>query len=181
MALSILYLHVARAQGWQAEGLAFPGHFLIRVEIDGARHVIDPFHDGCARDAADLRQTLQDLRNKHMVLIDTIGMSQRDKMVADQAAMLHSAGNVRRLLCLNATASGETLDDVLRAYEGHDLAGCILTKVDEAGALAPDDAQVWYVRGEVLRTRRDAPGAIAAYGEAITRDANHQRGPGFTR
>lgn len=59
VALSILYLHVARAQGWQAEGLAFPGHFLIRVEIDGARHVIDPFHDGCVRDASDLRELLR--------------------------------------------------------------------------------------------------------------------------
>ena len=39
VALSILYLHVARAQGWDAEGLAFPAHFLIRVGIDGARHV----------------------------------------------------------------------------------------------------------------------------------------------
>ncbi len=35
VALSILYLHVARAQGWEAEGLAFPGHFLIRIGIDG--------------------------------------------------------------------------------------------------------------------------------------------------
>ena len=35
VALSILYLHVARAQGWDAEGLAFPAHFLIRVGIDG--------------------------------------------------------------------------------------------------------------------------------------------------
>jgi regulator of sirC expression with transglutaminase-like and TPR domain len=26
VALSILYLHIARAQGWDAEGLAFPGH-----------------------------------------------------------------------------------------------------------------------------------------------------------
>ena len=42
VALSILYLHVARAQGWDAEGLAFPAHFLIRVGIDGARHVSIP-------------------------------------------------------------------------------------------------------------------------------------------
>ncbi|MDQ8022531.1 MAG: flagellar biosynthesis protein FlhF [Moraxellaceae bacterium] len=89
------------------------------------------------RDAADLRQTLQSLRDKHIVLIDTIGVGQRDKMVDDQAAMLRSAGNVRRLLLLNAAASGETLDDVLRAYEGPDLAGCILSKVDEAVSLAP--------------------------------------------
>lgn len=89
------------------------------------------------RDAADLRQTLAGLRNKHMVLIDTMGMSQRDRMVAEQASMLSGAGEVRRLLLLNATARGDTLDDVVRAYAGQDLAGCIFTKVDEAASLAP--------------------------------------------
>ena len=34
VALSILYLALARQQGWAAEGLAFPAHFLIRVGID---------------------------------------------------------------------------------------------------------------------------------------------------
>jgi len=89
------------------------------------------------RDGADLRQTLAELRNKHMVLIDTMGMSQRDRMVAEQAAMLSGAGEVRRLLLLNATCRGDTLDDVVRAYAGPDLAGCIFSKVDEAASLAP--------------------------------------------
>lgn len=89
------------------------------------------------RDASDLRQTLAELSGKHMVLIDTVGMSQRDRMVAQQAAMLAGAGRVRRLLLLNATCRGDTLDDVIQAYRGPDLAGCILTKVDEAASLAP--------------------------------------------
>lgn len=89
------------------------------------------------RDSEDLRRTLVDLRNKHMILIDTVGMSQRDRMVAEQAAMLTRVGEVRRLLLLNAGSRGDTLDDVVRAYAGEDMAGCILTKVDEAAALGP--------------------------------------------
>ncbi|WP_374244536.1 flagellar biosynthesis protein FlhF [Zoogloea sp.] len=89
------------------------------------------------RDATDLRETLASLRDKHMVLIDTMGMSQRDKMVAEQAAMLTGAGKVSRLLLLNATSRGDTLDDVVNAYGGDDLAGVILTKMDEAMSLAP--------------------------------------------
>ena len=89
------------------------------------------------RDAADLRQTISELRNKHMVLIDTMGMSQRDEMVVQQAAMLAGAGDVRRLLLLNATSGGDTLDDVIKAYRGADIAGCVFTKVDEAASLAP--------------------------------------------
>ena len=72
-----------------------------------------------------------------MVLIDTVGMSQRDRMVAEQAAMLMRAGEVNRLLLLNATSRGDTLDDVVRAYAGEDLAGCILSKVDESVSIAP--------------------------------------------
>jgi flagellar biosynthesis protein FlhF len=89
------------------------------------------------RDSEDLRRTLVDLRDKHMVLIDTVGMSQRDRMVAEQVAMLTRAGEVQRLLLLNSGSRGDTLDDVVRAYAGEDLAGCILTKVDEAPSLGP--------------------------------------------
>ncbi|MBP9218445.1 MAG: flagellar biosynthesis protein FlhF [Sterolibacterium sp.] len=89
------------------------------------------------RDGEDLRHTLSDLRDKHMVLIDTVGMSQRDRMVAEQAAMLMRAGEINRLLLLNATTRGDTLDDVVRAYAGDDLAGVILSKVDETASIAP--------------------------------------------
>jgi len=89
------------------------------------------------RDGDDLRHTLADLKDKHMVLIDTVGMSQRDRMVAEQAAMLMRAGDVNRLLLLNATSRGDTLDDVIRSYAGEDLTGCIITKTDETAALAP--------------------------------------------
>lgn len=88
------------------------------------------------KDGDDLRQTLAELSHKHMVLVDTMGMSQRDRMVTEQIGMLAECG-VQRLLLLNATARGDTMDDVVRAYNGPDLAGCILTKVDEAASLAP--------------------------------------------
>lgn len=35
---------------------------------------------------------LHELRGKHMVLIDTVGMSQRDQMLAEQIAMLSQCG-----------------------------------------------------------------------------------------
>jgi flagellar biosynthesis protein FlhF len=88
------------------------------------------------KDESDLRIALSELKNKHTVLIDTVGVGQRDKMVTEQAAMLSGAGNdVKRLLCLNATSTGETLSEVVRAYQGSGLAGCILTKLDEAATI----------------------------------------------
>ena len=88
------------------------------------------------KDAQELRQTLVDLQHKHMVLIDTMGMSQRDRMVEEQVAMFDSS-LVKRLLLISATGRGDTLDDVVNAYGGTTLAGCILSKVDEAASLAP--------------------------------------------
>ncbi|MET0267529.1 MAG: flagellar biosynthesis protein FlhF, partial [Duganella sp.] len=80
------------------------------------------------KDEADLRIALKELRNKHTVLIDTVGVSQRDQMVTEQVSMLQGAGSdVKRLLCLNATATQETLSEVVRAYQGSGLAGCIMT------------------------------------------------------
>ncbi len=88
------------------------------------------------RDESDLRIALKELKSKHTVLIDTVGVSQRDQMVADQVAMLSGVGsNVQRLLCLNATSTGETLNEVVRAYQGSGLAGCIMTKLDEAATI----------------------------------------------
>lgn len=88
------------------------------------------------KDEADLRIALKELRNKHTVLIDTIGMSQRDQMVTEQVAMLSESGaDVKRLLCLNATSTNETLNEVVRAYQGSSLAGCIMTKLDEAASI----------------------------------------------
>ncbi|WBS01797.1 flagellar biosynthesis protein FlhF [Pseudoduganella sp. SL102] len=88
------------------------------------------------KDEADLRIALKELRNKHTVLIDTVGVSQRDQMVTEQVAMLQGTDvDVKRLLCLNATSTQETLTEVVRAYQGSGLAGCIVTKLDEAASL----------------------------------------------
>ncbi|MDP9902321.1 flagellar biosynthesis protein FlhF [Variovorax ginsengisoli] len=94
-----------------------------------------PVH--AVKDAADLQLVLHDLRDKHMVLIDTVGMSQRDRAVPEQIAMLNSGHRpVKRLLLLNATSHGDTLNEVVHAYRhaagGAELSGCIFTKVDEA-------------------------------------------------
>lgn len=88
------------------------------------------------RDASDLSIALEEMKHKHIVLIDTAGASQRDTMVAEQIAMLSAGGGrVQRLLCLNTTSTAETLDEVVRAYRGDGLAGCLLTKLDEASGI----------------------------------------------
>lgn len=88
------------------------------------------------KDTEDLQLTLSELKHKHMVLIDTVGMSQRDQMVAEQVAMLCDSGtDVKRLLLISATGNGSTLDEVITAYQSKGIYGCIITKIDEAASL----------------------------------------------
>jgi flagellar biosynthesis protein FlhF len=88
------------------------------------------------KDRLELQNTLRDLGQKHLVLIDTMGMSQRDRHVGEQIGMFEDC-QVERLLLLNASCRGDTMDDVVTAYAGNGLAGCVLTKIDEAVSLAP--------------------------------------------
>ena len=118
------------------------------------------------KDEADLRIALKELRNKHTVLIDTIGMSQRDQMVTEQVAMLTESGaNVKRLLCLNATSTNETLNEVVRAYQGtrpgrlhHDQDGRSGLDRQRAGRADPPEAEPVLHLERPARAGRPAPG-----------------------
>lgn len=68
VALGILYLHAGRAQGWVMSGLAFPGHFLVRIESKSSRAILDPFHRGRARSAAELRGLLKSVTSGDLEL-----------------------------------------------------------------------------------------------------------------
>jgi flagellar biosynthesis protein FlhF len=85
------------------------------------------------RDESDMRVALGDLRSRRIVLIDTIGMGQRDRRLVDQVALLCGDGKpVQRLLLLSAVAQADVLAEVVNAYKGTGMAGCILTKLDES-------------------------------------------------
>jgi regulator of sirC expression with transglutaminase-like and TPR domain len=140
VALSILYLHVARAQGWHAEGLAFPGHFLIRVEIDGGRHVIDPFHDGCVRDAADLRELLR------QVLGPTAELKpEHFDPVFDRDVLLRLENNVR-----------------LRLAKREEWAGAAQS-LDRMLAISPDQPELLFEAGQLNAQLDKRRAAIVAF------------------
>src|SRR5574343_746668 len=83
----------------------------------------------------DLQLTLADLTPRKVVLIDTVGMGQRDARVQSQLEMFNQAGRpVQRLLLLAANADGHTLEDVVRHYKGDGLSRAIVSKIDEAQA-----------------------------------------------
>jgi flagellar biosynthesis protein FlhF len=88
------------------------------------------------KSADEMRGALDDLCDKHLVLIDTAGMSQRDTRVAEQFAILDAAKPaLKSYLVLSATTQAGALHEIVQAYKGTALHGCIVTKLDESAQL----------------------------------------------
>ena len=102
VALGILAIHVARAQGWEMAGLALPGHFLVRVEYAGERAILDPFNGGRTRDATELRELL-----RAMAGIEDLA-PQHYAPVSDRDVLLRLQNNLK-LRYLESQAPAEAL------------------------------------------------------------------------
>ena len=89
-----------------------------------------------AHDRASLEDLLELLSGKKMVLIDTAGMAQRDSRTKELLEML-SHPSIQRLLVIDASSQGETIDEVIGAWRAARCKGVVLSKIDEAVKLAP--------------------------------------------
>lgn len=88
------------------------------------------------------RALLSRSAGKKLTVIDTVGMSQRDqRLVGEISRLAAGPAPVKRILVLNAASHGDTLSQVIEAWQrasteaGEPLWGCILTKLDEAARL----------------------------------------------
>ncbi len=89
-----------------------------------------------AKDSNELHKVLQNLYDKKLVLIDTAGMSHKDMRICEQFNTLkQGADEVRSYMVLAANAQTSALDETISGFKQTDIAGCILTKLDEAASL----------------------------------------------
>src|SRR5437879_1839387 len=93
VALGILYLHAARAQGWDSVGLGFPGHFLVRLTEGAERLILDPFHGGRICEAAMLRELLKATAGQEVELTP-----EHYAPVSDRDVLLRLQDNVKSRL-----------------------------------------------------------------------------------
>jgi regulator of sirC expression with transglutaminase-like and TPR domain len=62
--MALVYIEIARRAGMRAEGVNFPGHFLVRILADAQSEnpseamIVDPFHGGAILNEGDCRQLL---------------------------------------------------------------------------------------------------------------------------
>jgi regulator of sirC expression with transglutaminase-like and TPR domain len=124
VALGILYLHAARAQGWDSVGLGFPGHFLVRLSEGAERLIVDPFHGGRVCDAAGLRDLLKAMAGQEVEL-----SPEHYAPVADRDVLLRLQNNLKSRL--------------LQAGRHERALGVVETML----MLAPDLAELWHEAG----------------------------------
>lgn len=55
ISLGVIQMDMARRMGLPLEGVSFPGHFLLRLPVDGGLLVLDPYHKGRSVDAQELK------------------------------------------------------------------------------------------------------------------------------
>ncbi|MCW2292076.1 flagellar biosynthesis protein FlhF [Pseudomonas sp. BIGb0408] len=83
-----------------------------------------------------LTQALAPLVRKRVVLIDTAGLPANDPALRMQLETLASRGvNARNYLVLAATSQAQVLKAAYHSYKRCGLAGCILSKLDEATSM----------------------------------------------
>lgn len=84
-------------------------------------------------DGQTLASLLQPLAHKRVVLIDTAGLPASDPALGLQLDNLAARGvRAKNYLVMAATSQGQVLKAAYHAYKRCGLAGCIITKLDEA-------------------------------------------------
>ncbi|MFT7110106.1 MAG: flagellar biosynthesis protein FlhF [Psychrobacter glaciei] len=81
-------------------------------------------------------QCIKDLKGCDLILIDTAGLTPEHPMLKYQLDQLvQLKDTVQTLLTLPATCNSRVLRKVFNSYKSASLAGCVVTKIDEASSL----------------------------------------------
>jgi len=146
VALGILYMHAGRAQGWETVGLAFPGHFLIRLSDGPERRILDPFHGGRICTAAELRELL-----KATAGLDSELQTEHYAPVSDRDVLLRLQNNLKARLIQT---------------EQYERAVMV---VETMLMLAPDLVEVWREAGLLHARLGNMRSAAAALEQVVLR------------
>ena len=138
MALGILWLHCARAAGWEAFGIDFPGHFMIALPGGGSQLVLDVFDGGQPMDARALRALVKRVEGPKAELRP--GLLQP---MGARAVLLRLQNNLK-----------------IRRLDAGDLTGAVAA-VDDMLRIAPDHASLWREAASDQPTARPCRGCAA--------------------
>ena len=139
VSLGILYIHTARSQGWMVDGLAFPGHFLVRMDEGDRRVIVDPFHRGQALEAGHLRGLLKQFQGADAELAPI-----HYAPVGNRAILLRLQNNIK--------------SRALQAGDGARAAAIL----ERMLLIAPEAGGLWHELGTVRARQGTIKGAVEA-------------------
>jgi regulator of sirC expression with transglutaminase-like and TPR domain len=146
VALGILYMHAGRAQGWETVGLAFPGHFLVRLSAGPERLILDPFHGGQICGATELRELLKATAGQNSEL-----RPEHYAPASDRDVLLRLQNNLKARLI---------------QAQRHDQA---VTVVETMLMLAPELAELWREAGALHAQLGNMRSATASLEQFVLR------------
>lgn len=135
VALGIIWLHAARAAGWEAHGVDFPAHFMIALQGKATQMVLDVFQGGVAMSAHELGLLLKRIEGDKAELRPGLLVPMNARQV---------------LLRLQNNIAG-------RRMQAGDLDGA-LACIEDMLRVAPDQAELWR-QAAALNQRLDRIGA----------------------
>jgi regulator of sirC expression with transglutaminase-like and TPR domain len=144
--LAILYLHAGRKNGWDIVGIAFPARFLIRLNYQGRRAILDPFDNGRFITPVDMRALF--------------------KSVAGSGAELtprHYSASTNRETLLRVQDNAKVR--LLR----EDRLQEALEVIETSLLFAPDVASLWHEAALLHEKLDDIPAAVACLEEYLAR------------
>lgn len=106
VALSILYVAIARRVGWTAEPLNMPGHVLVRIGREPDAVIVDPFAGGAILEGDGLAQLVARVIGSHATVeadhLAPLGnRAVLVRLLSNQAARARRAGDLDRALALH--------------------------------------------------------------------------------
>ncbi|HEX4511838.1 MAG TPA: transglutaminase-like domain-containing protein [Burkholderiaceae bacterium] len=130
--LAVVYMEIAAQVGLRAEGVSFPGHFLVKVRLPQGEVVIDPF-TGQSLSRGDLEERLDLVR---------------------QASAMRAAFDVPLGLFLQAAAPRDIIARMLRnlqsIHQARDDTAHLLAVLDRQIVLEPENWDAHRLRGDTL-------------------------------
>jgi len=169
ISLSVLYMEVGARVGLPLQGVSFPGHFLVKCEVEAGMVILDPYCGGVSLSLHDLQQRLREVRGGEVSRAIIAGMlvaaNKREilarmlrnlkKIYLDKQQHARALAIIDWIVALRPGEATEVRDRGL-TYLKLECFRAALTDLEHYLELAPAADDLNEIRGCVVELRRTA-------------------------
>lgn len=165
ISLSLVYIEVGRRAGLKVEGVAFPGHFLVKVTDERGELIIDPFNEGQILSLEQIKTLLNQVYGQPVELHPAMLRAASSRQILSR--MLRNLKNIYvaasdwiravaaldRILILDP----RSLEDLLERAKLYETLECFQAALDDLQSflsIAPDHPFAEAARDGVMRLAR---------------------------